>query len=154
MMGSSDPAADFAMDVPESADERALRRVKAVAHVLDEAIPIPGTGYRVGVDPLLNVVPGAGDVVSAALSLYIIAEAAYLGVPLTTIVRMLATVAVDAAVSAVPFAGILFDAVWKANKRNADLLERCVERGRTREGRRARNSKRSGGTPIRIDVEE
>ncbi|GAA0209265.1 DUF4112 domain-containing protein [Halobaculum roseum] len=114
------------MDLPESVDEPALRRVKTVARVMDEAVEIPGTGIRVGLDPVLGVVPGAGDAVAAGISLYIVAEAAYLGVPLSTIVRMLANVAADAVLGSIPVVGPVFDTFIRANKWNASYIEEFV----------------------------
>ena len=70
---------------------------------------------------MLGVLPVAGDVVSAGFSLYIVAESAYLGVSFTTLVRMLANITADVASGSVPVVGTLFDAVWKANKRNVEL---------------------------------
>ncbi|SHG84216.1 DUF4112 domain-containing protein [Halobaculum gomorrense] len=114
------------MDLPESADEPAVRRVKTVARVMDEAVRIPGTDIRVGLDPVLGVVPGAGDAVAAGVSLYIVAEAAYLGVPLSTVVRMLANVTADAALGSIPVIGPVFDAVLKANMWNVSYIEEFV----------------------------
>ncbi|WP_247007509.1 DUF4112 domain-containing protein [Halorientalis litorea] len=112
----------FDGDVPESVDDAALERLRTVAYILDESIRVPGTEFRVGLDPLLSAVPVVGDVLSGGLSLYIVAESAYLGVPFTTVVRMLGNIAVDVAGGSLPFVGTLFDAVWKTNKRNVDLL--------------------------------
>lgn len=109
-------------DLPESVDRAAVERIRRVAYVLDESIPVPGTGYRIGVDPLLSAVPGVGDAIGAAVSLYIVAEAARLGVPLTTLVRMLATVTLDTLGGMVPWVGPVFDAVIKANTWNVELL--------------------------------
>ncbi|MFC6786151.1 DUF4112 domain-containing protein [Halobaculum halobium] len=114
------------MDLPESADEPALRRVKTVARVMDEAVEIPGTGIRVGLDPVLGVVPGAGDAVAASISLYVVAEAAYLGVPLSTVVRMLANVTADAVLGSIPVVGPVFDTFLKANKWNVSYIEEFV----------------------------
>ncbi|MBV0903572.1 DUF4112 domain-containing protein [Halomicroarcula salina] len=93
----------------------------AVATLLDESVEIPGTDYRVGIDPLLGVVPGAGDAVAAGVSLYIVLESARLGVSYGTLLAMLANVSVDAVGGSVPVLGALFDAVWKANKWNVEL---------------------------------
>jgi hypothetical protein len=109
-------------ELPESVDRAAVRRIRRVASVLDESIPVPGTGYRIGMDPVLSALPGVGDAVSTAISLYIVAEAARLGVPFTTLVRMLATVTIDAVGGMLPVVGPLFDAVFKANTRNVELL--------------------------------
>jgi len=109
-------------ELPESVDEAAVRRIRRVAYFLDESIPIPGTGYRIGVDPILSAIPGVGDAVSAAISLYIVAESARLGVSFTTLIRMLGTVALDAAGGMLPVVGPVVDAVVKTNKWNVELI--------------------------------
>lgn len=110
--------------------EGALERARFVATVLDESVRVPGTEYRVGLDPLLGIVPVGGDAAATVASMYVVAEAVNAGVPPRTLAVMLARVGVDAAVGSVPVAGTLFDAVWKANRRNVAALERHVERGR------------------------
>ena len=113
---------EFEEGLPDTVDEAAVRRMQIVANFLDDSIRIPGTDYRIGVDPILGVLPGAGDVVSAALSTYIVAESARLGVSQTTLLKMIANVSIDLAGGALPVVGGLFDAVFKANKRNLDLF--------------------------------
>jgi uncharacterized protein DUF4112 len=104
-------------------DDR-LTSVRLVARLLDSAVGIPGTGVCVGLDPLLGLVPGLGDVAGAALSGYIVLAAARRGAPAAVVVRMLGNIAVDTAVGSVPLLGDLFDAGWKSNTRNVALLER------------------------------
>lgn len=108
-------------------EEAALRRVRFLANLLDEAVEVPGTDYRVGLDPILGILPGAGDTVAAALSLYPVVEAVRLGASKGTVAKMLALVAVDFTVGSVPVLGTVFDAVWKANEWNVRALERLVE---------------------------
>ena len=108
-------------EVPNSVDEAAVRRMSFVANLLDDSIRVPGTEFRIGIDPILGIVPGAGDAVSAALSVYIVLESARLGVPFLTLLRMIANVALDFAVGSVPVVGTMFDAVWKANQKNVEL---------------------------------
>jgi hypothetical protein len=96
---------------------------------LDSAIVIPGTNFRFGADALIGLFPGGGDVVGAALSGYIVYESWRLGVPAAGLARMLANVTFDTLLGAVPVAGDLFDAVWKANLRNIDILRAHVRRG-------------------------
>lgn len=108
-------------EIPESVDEAALARMETVAHVLDESVRVPGVGFRIGIDPILGALPIAGDVVSAAFSLYIIAESAYLGVSFTTLLTMLTNITIDVAGGSIPYVGTVIDAVWKANKRNVEL---------------------------------
>lgn len=109
-------------DLPDSVDRDAVERMRAVAYVLDESVRVPGTDFRVGVDPLVSAVPVVGDALGVGLSLYVVLEAARLGVPYTTLVEMLANVTVDAVGGSVPYVGGVFDAVWKANKRNLELV--------------------------------
>lgn len=91
---------------------------------LDDGFRVPGTSFRFGLDPILGLVPGIGDAAGAALSASIIATAVRSGVSRFTLLRMATNVAIDAAIGVVPILGDLFDAAWKANRRNLDLLER------------------------------
>jgi hypothetical protein len=102
-------------------------RARAVSRLLDEAIPIPGTNYRVGLDPILGVLPVAGDAVAALGVLYIVFEASRAGVPRSVLLKMLLLVAVDATVGSLPAVGVVFDAFWKANRWNVATLEKHVE---------------------------
>lgn len=107
----------------DGADEAALRRARALASFLDDGVELPVVGVKVGVDPLLGLLPVSGDVVSGVISLYIPLEAARLGVPMTKIVEMITNIGVDVAVGSVPVLGTLFDTFWRANRRNVNLLE-------------------------------
>ena len=111
-----------AAELPATVDRAALRRMQLVSNFLDDSIRIPGTSYRIGADPIIGVIPGAGDAVTTVLSLYIVAEAARLGVSPATLLRMIANVSIDLAGGSVPYLGGLFDAAWKANKRNVELF--------------------------------
>jgi hypothetical protein len=97
-------------------------RLKRLAWLLDSAIPLPG-GYRIGLDGLIGLVPGLGDVVAALLSSYIVVEAARLRVPASVLLRMGLNVALELIIGALPVAGDLFDFAFKANERNVRLLE-------------------------------
>lgn len=108
-------------------EEATLKRVRAVSKLLDEAFRIPGTNYRVGIDPILGILPVAGDALPTLLSFYPIVEAYRVGVPNRMLAKMLALVAIDATVGSIPVLGTLFDAVWKANKWNLQMLERHIE---------------------------
>ena len=108
--------------LPESVDRAAVKRVLIVAYVLDEGVRVPGIGYRIGIDPLLGILPGAGDVLTGGISLYIVVEAARLGVSYTTLYRMIANISLDVIVGTVPIVGDLSDVVWKANTRNFELV--------------------------------
>ena len=110
---------------------RRLIALRRFAQLLDSAFVVPGTNYRVGLDPIVGLVPGLGDLVSPLFALGILWQARDLGIPRVVQLRMIVNVAVDGLVGAVPFIGDLFDFVWKANDRNMALLERHAahERG-------------------------
>jgi len=100
-----------------------IQRLRKFSRLLDNAIPIPGTTYRIGLDPILGLVPGVGDFVGTALSAYIVIEAARLGVPRATLGRMVFNILLEGLVGAVPVLGDLFDFAWKANTQNIALLD-------------------------------
>lgn len=113
--------------------EAELRRLDALGYVLDNSIRVPGTRARFGLDPLLGLVPGIGDAAGAAMSAYIVVQAARLGAPASSLARMLLNVGVEALAGTVPVAGDLFDAAYKANARNVRILRGELERpGSTR----------------------
>jgi hypothetical protein len=99
-----------------------LRRIRYLCRLLDQSIVLPG-GYRIGLDPIIGLVPGAGDFIAGALSCYLVWEAYRLGIPKRLIFQMLVNVAVEAIAGLVPVLGDVFDAVWKANMRNLNLVE-------------------------------
>lgn len=100
-----------------------LRRLHRLSNLLDNAIPIPGTPYRIGLDPILSLIPGAGDFLGSLLSIYIVVEAARLRIPQATLVKMVGNVLLDTVVGSVPVLGDVFDAGWKANVKNVELLD-------------------------------
>ena len=108
-------------DFPATVDDGAIERMRLVAHTLDEGIQVPGADTRVGLDPIVGILPGAGDTAVAVVSLYLIVEAARMGVSTSTLFRMLANVGVDAVVGSIPVVGVVFDAFWKANTWNLEL---------------------------------
>ena len=113
--------------VPAAADApKGTRGARRVAWLLDDVIRIPGTNLRFGIDPLLGLLPGGGDLAGGVLSGYIILAAARAGAPSAVLVRMGLNVVLDAVVGTVPLLGDLFDAGYKANRRNAALLQRYV----------------------------
>ena len=103
--------------------EQKVAHLRGLARFLDDAIPLPGTNYRVGVEPIIGLVPGVGDFFGMTLSAYIILRAADLGVSKTTIVRMIINLAIDGVFGSLPIVGDLFDIVWKANLRNIAIVE-------------------------------
>ena len=107
-----------------------------MSKLLDNAITVPGTGWKIGFDPIVGLIPGIGDLIGAVLSGYIILEAARAEVPALTLARMLGNVGVDTLLGAVPAVGDVFDAAWKANTKNVALLEKHLARGESIEKRR------------------
>jgi hypothetical protein len=122
----TDEVRDAIPDGATGTEAAALRRARGIAHLLDEAIRVPGTDFRFGIDPIVGILPVAGDTIAAILSLYPVFEAIRLGAPRGTIAKMLLFVGVDAVVGSVPVLGQVFDAVWKANTWNVRALERHV----------------------------
>ena len=118
---------DFAR--PRSRGAR-IARIDALATLLDTALVIPGTGIRFGLDGLIGLFPVVGDIITTALSLFIVHEAYQLGAPGHVIVRMLGNVALDGVFGAVPLVGDAFDVLWRANRRNVRLLREWLERER------------------------
>lgn len=106
----------------ESPENPRLQRMRALSRLLDNSILLPG-GYRIGFDPLIGLIPAAGDLIASGLSFWIIYDAALLGMPKRVILRMLGNVVVEAVVGSVPGLGDLFDAAWKANARNMRLVD-------------------------------
>lgn len=103
--------------------ERRLEGLQKIAKLLDNAFVVPGTSYRVGLDPIVGLFPGIGDLISPLFAIGILLHARELGVPKVVQARMVINVAIDAVVGAVPIVGDLFDFAWKANEMNLSLLE-------------------------------
>lgn len=104
-----------------------MDRLHRIAWILDDLVRVPGTSRRFGLDPVLGLLPGGGDIAGGALSAYIVIAAARLGAPSSVILRMGWNILVDTVLSAVPLLGDVFDATWKANRRNMALLESYME---------------------------
>ena len=102
---------------------KVIARLERLSTLLDSSIPVGSSGYRVGLDPIIGLIPGIGDVFSALLGSYMVIEAAWLGASRWTLGRMMINVAVDALVGAVPVLGDLFDFAFKANQRNLALVK-------------------------------
>lgn len=101
-----------------------LERLRRVAQIYDAGMRVPGTRIRVGLDALIGLVPGLGDLIGAGVALWVIVEAANLGASGFVLLRMLLNVAIDTVGGTLPIAGDVFDALWRANLKNVRLLER------------------------------
>ncbi len=95
--------------------------------LLDEAFRIPGTQVRFGLDGMIGLVPGLGDVLAGLLSLVIPLAGWVRGLPYVALVRMAANVGIGVVVGAIPLFGDAFDIAWKANRRNYQILRRHIE---------------------------
>ncbi len=110
------------LPMPPEAAAR-LARLRRLAVLMDRSIPIGG-GRRIGLDPLLGLIPGLGDWAGAAISSWIVYQAILLGLPLRVLMAMGFNIAVEALAGTVPLVGDVFDAVWQANYRNLRLIEK------------------------------
>jgi hypothetical protein len=111
------------------------RTLLALEILADEAFVVPGTGIRFGLNGIIGLVPGLGDVLAGLLSLIIPLAAWIRGVPYVTLVRMAANLGIAVLVGSVPLFGDIFDIAWKANRRNYRLLRRHLTAPRRHTGR-------------------
>ena len=105
-----------------------LQKIRKIAKLLDTAVGIPGTKIRFGLDPILGLIPGGGDLISAGISAYMIYLATRFGLERAEMFKMIKNVAIETAVGSVPLAGDIFDAYFKANMRNLEILEKHIEK--------------------------
>ena len=104
-----------------------MERLAKLSFLLDRAFRIPGTSWRFGLEPIIGVIPGLGDVVGALAGMYGVWTARQLGAPASVQARMVMNLAIDGVVGLVPLAGDLFDFAFKAHTRNQALLERWLQ---------------------------
>jgi Domain of unknown function (DUF4112) len=108
---------------------RALTEVEGLAWLLDNSIPVPGTGgRRFGIDAIIGLVPGIGDVASGLLGLLVVWRGSRMGLPRIVVGRMLLNTLLDISVGAIPVLGDAFDLWFKASTRNLNLMRRHLER--------------------------
>jgi len=107
-----------------------LERLRWIAQLLDSRYRVPGTQIRFGLDPVLDLIPGIGDLVSPIFALLVIVQGLRQRVPKVILLRMLFNALIDALIGAVPLVGAVGDVFWRANLRNLDLLERHAQPGR------------------------
>ena len=101
-----------------------------LAHVLDDWFRIPGTSIRFGLDGIVGLIPGIGDILGGLASCIIVVAAWFRGVPYIGLLRMVVNLGVEVIIGAVPFLGDAFDIAWKANRRNYALLIRHLHEPR------------------------
>lgn len=110
---------------------RQVNQLRQWSRLMDSAYRVPGTRIRFGLDPIVGLVPGAGDLATSSFSAILLYRAFRLGVPRVVLIRMLLNVLVDLLAGAVPVVGDLFDVAWKSNSMNLALLERHERPGVT-----------------------
>jgi hypothetical protein len=108
--------------------EQRIARLDALSKLLDVAFVVPGTNIRYGIDGLIGLIPVVGDIITTAISLWVVREARALGAPWHLTSRMLGNVALDGVVGLVPFAGDAFDVMFRANVRNVRMLQRWLDK--------------------------
>jgi hypothetical protein len=111
----------------EQPKPQGLEHLTALSYLLDRAFRIPGTQWRFGIDALMGLVPGLGDVIGSLVGAYSLWIARQLGAPIAVQGRMVMNLAIDGIVGLVPFAGDLFDFAFKAHTRNQALLAKWLE---------------------------
>jgi hypothetical protein len=111
--------------------------LERLSWLMDDLIRIPGLNWRIGLDALVGLIPGFGDTATSLVSFYILASAVRYRVPKVTLVRMGVNLGIDYLVGSLPFVGDLFDAWWKSNQRNVELLNKraTVSADEAREGK-------------------
>lgn len=121
--------------ITNSSRHERLEQLGKFAELMDGQFRIPGTNIQFGLDAIIGLVPGIGDLVCGAMSMWLISEARQMGAPQWLIARMIWNVAVEVGVGAVPVVGDLFDVAWKANRKNIQLLRQHFESVSRREKR-------------------
>lgn len=106
---------------------RPARMTRVFSYVLDDLVQVPGTKIRVGVDPLLSLVPWAGTAVGTAFGGVVLADAIRLRAPIPVIMRMIGNSLLDWLLGLIPYVGAVFDVGFRANKKNLKLLNRTIE---------------------------
>ncbi|WP_100868179.1 DUF4112 domain-containing protein [Novosphingobium kunmingense] len=115
--------------LPVGSDPQSVRkRIELLERMLEGLIEVPGLRRKVGLDAIVGLIPGVGDVVTAAMGLYLVWEARNLGLSRWQVWRMLGNVGVDTVVGAVPLAGDLFDFLYRSNTRNLKIIRSHLDR--------------------------
>ena len=102
----------------------AERRIGRVTRALDELIEVPGTSIRIGLDPVVGLIPVVGDAIGAVVGIWVIAEAARFGIPRTVLGRMVVNLLLDLGIGAIPILGDVYDVAMRSNSRNLALFRR------------------------------
>jgi Domain of unknown function (DUF4112) len=128
-MGDTGKLRQMTAELPLGTDPQSVRRrIESLERLLEGMIDVPVLDRKVGLDALLGLVPVAGDVIAAALGLYLVWEARNLGMPKWQLWRMAGNVGVDTLIGAVPVAGDLFDFLYRSNTRNLKIVRKHLDK--------------------------
>lgn len=112
----------------EEQNEEKLLRLKLLSNRLDEIITIPGTKYKIGIDPIIGTIPIIGDLLGSIISIYILYSGSKMGLSSRIIAKMSLNIGFDFVLGLIPIIGDVFDMGWKANKRNVKLIENNINK--------------------------
>tara|TARA_B100001996_G_scaffold210472_2_gene161511 strand:- start:63 stop:422 length:360 start_codon:yes stop_codon:yes gene_type:complete len=104
--------------------EEKLTRLRQLSENLDESFTIPGTNIKFGIDALIGLVPGGGDLIGGLFSLYLLRTAIKMKLPKSAIISIMFNIIIDTTIGIVPVIGDIFDIFWKSNKRNMRIIEK------------------------------
>jgi len=107
-------------------NEQLSKKLDKLAWLLDNSIKIPGTSWKIGLDGIIGLIPGIGDLAAGGLSTYILYQAVKLKVPKAILARMTLNILLESVIGVIPVFGDLFDFAFKANQRNVDLMRKYV----------------------------
>jgi len=107
-------------------NEEKLLRLKLLSERLDNSIKIPGTNQKIGIDAIVGIIPILGDFIGVIFSTYIMYSGIKMGVSSKIVKKMAANIAIEFIIGSIPIIGDIFDALWKANKRNVELIEEAT----------------------------
>jgi len=123
------PRPDISQIVPMGRDPASVRkRIEGMEHLLEGLIKIPGTNQKLGLDVILDLIPGIGDVVGAALGAYMVWEARNLGMTKTQMARMFGNVGIDFALGLIPWVGAVPDFFFRSNTRNLKIIRKHLDK--------------------------
>ena len=122
-------ARPMGLDLPVGADAASVRRrIEAMEKLLENSFTVPGVNYRIGLDSIAGLVPVVGDLVTAAMGMWLVWEAKNLGLPKGKLWRMTGNVAFDTAVGAIPVVGDAFDFLFRSNTKNLKVIKRHLDK--------------------------
>ena len=107
-------------------NEEKLLRLKLLSERLDNSIKIPGTNQKIGIDAIIGLIPILGDFIGVIFSTYIMYSGIKMGVSSKIVKKMATNLAIEFIIGSIPIIGDIFDALWKANKKNVELIEEAT----------------------------